>query len=313
MMLTIQLVSLALLCASGCNATQDEPEPPAFEFTDDPEQGALELTEQGRPVFAYRYGDQLPEGVAADRKRSSYLHPIFGLDGEMLTDDFPADHYHHRGLSMMWPRMKVGEQGVELWHIQGIRQLFDRWLERRVDETGAHLGVANDWTLTDGTVVAHEKISYHVHPSSDLGRAIDVEYRIEVQGAAITLQGAAKKGYGGLNLRFAPRKDTVLFTDKGKAKDGDSVKHPWADLSARFGGRDELSGIAILCHPEHPDFPPPWTLRHYGVLNVAWPGVEATTLPPKKRVTLRYRLWVHRGDAEAGWVAEMWKEYASDE
>jgi sugar/nucleoside kinase (ribokinase family) len=34
----------------------------------------------------------LPEGVPEDRRRSCYIHPIYGLDGQVLTDDFPKDH-----------------------------------------------------------------------------------------------------------------------------------------------------------------------------------------------------------------------------
>lgn len=307
------LLAAATLCLAAACRTAPSP-PPLFEFTDDPERGALELTERGVPVLTYRYGDQLPEGVTPDRLRSSYVHPIWGLDGEVLTDDFPADHLHHRGLSLMWPRMKVGGEAVELWHIHGIRQLFDRWLERSVDDAGAHLRVANDWTLTDGTVVAHEVVAYHVHPSTERGRAIDVEYRISVLDQAITLQGAEGKGYGGLNLRFAPRVDTELHTEAGRLeKDSDRERHRWTDLSARFGGRESFSGIAILVAREHPDFPPPWTLRYYGDLNVAWPGVEATELEPQSVVKLDYRLWVHRGDAIGGGVLEQWKEYSADE
>jgi hypothetical protein len=284
----------------------------SLHFTEDSASGALHLLDGETPVFSYRYGDQLPEGVPADRLRSSYLHPIHGLDGEVLTDDFPADHYHHRGLSLMWPRMKVGETALELWHIKGVRQIFDRWVERRADRNGATLIVENDWLLTDGSKAARERISYRVHPANDVGRAIDVEYRITVADQPITLQGAAEKGYGGFNLRFAPREETVLTTEAGlEGKDSDRVPHSWADLSARFAGRETPSGIAILVDSSHPAFPPPWTLRHYGILNVAWPGVESRTLSPGEVVTMRYRLWVHRGGATGGGVAEAWTEFTS--
>jgi len=307
------LLAAATLClAAACRTAPSQA--PLFEFKDAPELGALELSERGAPVLAYRYGDQLPEGVAPDRLRSSYVHPIRGLDGEVLTDDFPADHLHHRGLSLMWPRMKVGGEAVELWHIHGIRQVFDRWLEQRADEDGAVLRVANDWKLTDGTVVAHEVVTYLVHPAQELGRAIDVEYRISVLDEAITLQGAEGKGYGGLNLRFAPREDTEVHTEAGRLeKDSDRERHRWADLSARFGGREAFSGIAVFVDRGHPDFPPPWTLRHYGDLNVAWPGIEATELEPQSAATLRYRLWVHRGDVVGGEVVEQWAEYSGNE
>ena len=52
--------------------------------------------EGGKPVFVYNHGVMHREGVPLDRARSTYIHPLYGLDGEVLTDDFPKDHYHNR-------------------------------------------------------------------------------------------------------------------------------------------------------------------------------------------------------------------------
>ena len=70
-----------------------------FRWVEHKSKGALRLFEGDAPVLAYNFGDQLAQGVAEDRTRSSYVHPIYGLDGEVLTADFPKDHPHHRGLS----------------------------------------------------------------------------------------------------------------------------------------------------------------------------------------------------------------------
>jgi hypothetical protein len=81
-------------------------------------------------------------------------------------------------------------------------------------------------------------------------------------------------------------------------------------LSAKFGGRDTFSGVAIFDHNENPAFPNGWTLRHYGFLGVAWPGLEFYTLKPGEPLTLRYRVWIHRGGAEEGDVAAAYAAYA---
>jgi hypothetical protein len=60
-------------------------------------------------VFVYNYGMQLKPGVPEDRRRACYLHPVWTPGGTIVTDDFPADHYHHRGIFWAWPRVKVGE------------------------------------------------------------------------------------------------------------------------------------------------------------------------------------------------------------
>jgi AcrR family transcriptional regulator len=35
-------------------------------------------------------------------RRSCYIHPLYGLDGEVMTEDFPVDHRHHRGVFWAW-------------------------------------------------------------------------------------------------------------------------------------------------------------------------------------------------------------------
>ena len=178
----------------------------SFDFERDHVAGTITILEGSSPVLTWRYRDQLPEGIKASRKRSSYVHPIHALDGTVLTEDFPKDHLHHRGLSLMWPAMSVDGKACELWHIRGIRSIFDRVLEQRVDGHGATLSVRNHWTMSDKRRVAEETWTLHVHPTEQVGRqmtrAIDVRIEIVVGDASITLQGEANKGYGGLNLRL---------------------------------------------------------------------------------------------------------------
>ena len=277
----------------------------------------LQVLEADKPVLAYCWGDQLKEGAPANFKRSCYVHPVFGLDGEELTDDFPKDHYHHRGVSWMWPRMKAAGRGAErdidLWAVKGIRQHFVKWLERRADAGGATVAVENSWVM-DGPPVAKETVRLTARKAEPPGRAIDVELRFEATTAPIEIRGEITKGYGGFCFRFAPREDTVITTPAGKQeKDADHLKFPWADLSARFAGRTEMSGAAVFIHPGNPAAPNEWTLRHYGFLGPCWPGMETATLEPGKPVTLKYRLWIHRGDAAAGGVAAAYDAYRNAE
>jgi hypothetical protein len=75
----------------------------------------LELTEGGKPVFTYRHGKQLGQGVAPRYRRCCYIHPLVAPNGAVVTDDFPADHFHHRGLGWMWPVVEVEGQRYDMW------------------------------------------------------------------------------------------------------------------------------------------------------------------------------------------------------
>jgi hypothetical protein len=113
-----------------------------------------------------------------------------------------------------------------------------------------------------------------------------------------------------LTLRFAPRTNTVITTPLGQGGTDLSITRlPWADLSARFAGREQPSGAAILVAPDHPDFPPEWLTRHYGVLCLGWPGVKPKTFQPGETVRCRYRVWIHRGAPGVQDVSEAYRAY----
>jgi hypothetical protein len=263
----------------------------AFAFSDDPATGRLHLTEDGKPVFTYNYGMQLAPGVPESRRRSSYLHPLYAPDGTVLTDDFPKDHYHHRGLSWMWPVVLVEGKRLNLWEIAGIRQRFVRWIARDTTGQKARLAVENGWFLDDNRQVVRETVEIAVEPARDGKRVLELVLRFEALGAPIAIAGTPdqKKGYGGLSLRFAPRTDTVLTTDAGReAADTNLIPHPWAELTGIFQGR--RAGIRIDIDPANPAFPNGWCLRYYGFLGVNFPGLEPFRVQPGRPLVLKYRV-----------------------
>lgn len=283
----------------------------AFRFVESTDK-TLTLYEGDHPVLAYNHGViQPPAGVPADRARSSYIHPLYGMDGEVLTDDFPKDHYHHRGLFWSWPHVRIGDQHYDLWMLNGIAHRFEKWTAREATETGATLGVENGWFVGDRKVM-REEVRLHALPAEKDSRALDLDFTWTPLGQALTLEGAEGKSYGGLTLRFAPRKDTVITTPKGQGKDDLTITRlPWADLSATFTGRENSGGAAIFVAPDHPDFPPEWLTRHYGVLCLGWPGVKARTFLPDKPIRCRYRVWIHRGAPEPARVRQAYKAFST--
>ena len=87
--------------------------------------------ENGSPVFVYNYGMMLKKGVAEDRTRCCYLHPVYAPNGVILTDDFPEDHPHHRGINWTWPVVTVDGKTYDLWTIKGILARFEKWEQER--------------------------------------------------------------------------------------------------------------------------------------------------------------------------------------
>jgi hypothetical protein len=284
---------------------------PLFRF-EPVDERSLGLWEGDRPVLVYNQGVLSKPGVPADRNRSTYIHPLYGLDGEVLTDDFPVDHYHHRGLFWAWPHVRTGGREYDLWTIKGVHQRFERWLAQEARGNAALLAVENGWYAGNQKIL-QERAWIQVHQADDQARCIDLEFFWIPGPEAVTLAGAEGKSYGGLTIRYAPRSGAVITTPLGTGStDLEMTPLAWADYSGRWTGVTRPSGAALFIHPGHPDYPPTWLTRHYGALCIGWPGVEARTFSAGEPIHCRYRVWVHRGMATQVAIAAAYAAYEAE-
>jgi len=317
------LRSLAMLAGLALCLPQTPTRSAAAESTPDPanrpanrpfrfaavDDHSLGLWEGDQPVLVYRHGVIRRDDRPADRARSTYVHPLYGLDGEVLTDDFPDDHHHHRGLFWAWPHVTIAGRNHDLWALSGIEQRFERWLARDTGPGGALLGVENGWYAGNRRVMG-ERLWFTILPRTDNARAVDLDATWTPGPDPVTLAGAEGKSYGGLTLRFAPRRNTVITTPLGSdTNDLYITRLPWTDLSGSFAESANPSGVALFVAPDHPGYPPTWLTRHYGVLCLGWPGVEPQTFQPAEPIRARYRAWVHRGRPDPQQLAAAYGAY----
>jgi hypothetical protein len=261
---------------------------------------SLELTDRGVPVFVYNHGMILKEGVPEDRHRTDYLHPVYAPNGVVLTDDFPRDHYHHRGISWMWPIVRVDDVQYDLWSLKGIRQQFVQWTERRIEAASATLGIENGWYVAERRV-AKEDVQIVAHPVVGGRRDLEFTLRLEALGKPVEFSGEPedRKGYGGFNFRFAPREQTVIRTEsESDAPDSDLRPHPWAEMAGVFRGKP--AGVRITIDPSNPGYPNGWCLRHYGFLGVAYPGLQTFRLVPGQPLVMKFRVSLSAAAGPAG-------------
>lgn len=298
------LLALVITAVWATQATAGSP----FVFQE--ENDYITLFEGSTPIFRYVRGEILPRGAPEDRRRSTYVHPLYSLDGKPLSEDGPRDHWHHRGMSWMWPNVTFDGVTKDLWTLKGIHQHYEKH-ESQADTDRAILKVINYWE-EDSTKrrILDETVTLIAYKADAAGRIIDFELCLSARDVPVTL-GTSARGYGGLQIRFGPRKDTIITTSKGIIdKDTDRLRLTWADLSARFNESNEFDGIAIFDNKQNPHFPSGWTLRPYGVLNPAFTSTSTDyTIEPEKPLTLRYRIYVHRGKADAEQLNRMFDRY----
>ncbi len=253
---------------------------------------SIRLTEDGAPVYVYQWGIAGKEGVPERYDRCCYVHPVWAPNGVIVTDDFPEDHYHHRGIFWAWSVVEIDGQREDLWTMSGVRKRPLSEPHLTAGEKSARLAVENGW-FTGERQVVRERVEIVAHPAGDGARRLVFHLVFEAL-EPVVLRGdpVDDKGYGGFSVRFAPREKTTIVSHNGpEAKDSNMVPHRWAQLSGQFAGGPAV--LRIDTHPDNPGHPNGWCIRHYGFLGVNYPGNQRLPLEPGKPVELRYTVTLH--------------------
>lgn len=263
---------------------------------------AIELTDNGKPVYVYNFGMTLAKGFPENMRRAAYLHPVYAPDGTVVTDDFNPNHAHHRGIFWAWPEITVHGKKDDIWTVKGFQERFVRWEARETKPGSARLAVENGWYDGDKKFV-HEHVEIVAHPVEGHRRALDFTLRFEAVSDPVTIVGTPdqKKGFGGFAMRFATPdgggSKTIITTDQGvHEKDGVMSRHPWAQISGIYKGKP--AGARVEDDPSNPGYPKNgWLMRHeLCALNVSYPGLDPIVLTPGKPLVLKYRVVVFSGE-----------------
>ena len=269
--------------------------------------GGVLVLEGDAPVLYYQretmsLGDRWP--------RAHYVHPLYGLDGEILTEDFPEDHGHHRGVFWAWHQVRVGDQLMGdswtcqdfIWDVIGVQTsqgpeslalLTDvLWKSPRYrDESGAMIPIVREQT----TITAIR--------SSAAYRLIDFEITLRALVDGVQIGGSQdRKGYGGFSPRIKLDKSQQFSSSTGPVEPITTAVSAgrWIDIAG-----DDF-GIAMLTHPENPKPRNEYILRRQrSMQNAVYPGRDAVPLSTTQPTILRYRLVVHRGDLDAAAIERL--------
>ena len=89
-------ISAALIVSASCSSIENNTGAAAINPINitETDQG-FSIAEGEKQVLFYQREHKSMDGKYM---RANYIHPLYGLDGEILSEDFPADHPHHRGV-----------------------------------------------------------------------------------------------------------------------------------------------------------------------------------------------------------------------
>lgn len=257
----------------------------------------IRLLEDGQPRFFYQTATKSKDGKYP---RANYIHPLYGLNGEVLTEDFPEDHLHHHGIFWAWHQLYAeGERVGDPWISEGIS-----W-EVRKTSTRAKRGTArikadvrwlqlpgNKPIVKENLVISYERLDDDVYALT-----FDIELTALVDGVEI---GGSEddKGYGGFSPRFMLPEDVKFNSTTGAVTPHNLPVQagPWMNLTGSFdtssGGS---SGIVIMGEPEKLPSYKGWILRSQrSMQNVAFPGREPIAVEKGESLTFRNQILVHQ-------------------
>ena len=298
------LALIVLALASGITALTATHENSPIQVTRS-EEGFL-VTEKGQTVLFYQLA---PKSWKGKYERANYIHPLHDLDGVVLTEDFPADHLHQRGVFWAWHQVYVkGKRVSDQWTTENSIWEVTSAETVRADAESAAMKVQLHWKSPiwldahgEQKPFVKETSIVRVHRAEGDVRKIDFDIRLAALEDGVSIGGSEDdKGYGGFSARVRMPSD-IRFTGRaGTVTPGRTAVEAgsWVDFSASYGSPRGKSGVAILTHPSTVDFPQPWILRSKGSMqNPVYPGNQAAPLPRGEPLILRYRLVIHRGDA----------------
>ena len=272
------------------------------------------IYEGSRPVL--QYNDQTvfpPPGFTTpenSRKyavpRSDYIHPLYGLDGQILTLDFSKDHPHHRGIYWAWPEVTWNGQTGDLHALQKVFARPTKPATWRITPDYAEVKGTSQWLWEDKTPIVRETVFIRVHSSGTHGQFIDFKLILEAIEKPVSLARRGKTKYGGLNIRLAPISNLKLQSH------GKSQQPAWSDCSGIWKGSKQSAGLTVFESRKNPDYPGdyieypelPW-------FQPTFPRSGTTYLLKKgEPLTLCYRFWIRAGGPiSEQQAASMWKQY----
>ncbi|MFH1922031.1 MAG: DUF6807 family protein [Planctomycetota bacterium] len=312
-------------------------DPTALRAHHDQTAQSVDVAEENAPVLRYNHGTvpPPPEIVARFEQgqehplyyaRGGYIHPLFGPNGEEITDDYSLNHPHHRGVFWAWPVLRYKDEVRDHWAVRVLpSQPGGAWTRpvalRRV-ESGDVLAVIDAesvWKWGDREPIVREEVVIRAFRSHERSRFVDIELYLTALVEGVSIGGRPKVGYGGFGVRSFPEfpeRRIGLHVDPP----GESPRRAWFHLTGVFPGATAPAGMALLEHvsnPGYPSYPNPEGLEGIPEAYPPWrcvlpcfPGDREVALTTEKPLALKYRLWIHASTVDEERLVDVWTSYA---
>ncbi|MBD0832981.1 DUF6807 family protein [Aestuariibaculum sediminum] len=281
------------------------------------------FSQDDMPILNYQIAETSLNG---NYKRCNYIHPLYALNGTILTEDFPEDHPHHRGIFWAWHQILIGNKLVgDSWELQHISWDVDTVKEVTTKYSAKAIQAKVFWT-SDLWLDAngHEKpfiqetTTIRVFPKEDNYRKVDIKIELTALVPDVRIGGSEnEKGYGGFSTRIKlPDNVSFISNNKHVAPKNLPIKAGnWMDISGSLTNYSQASGLTIFCHPKNPGKTNRWILRKKRSMQNAvypYPGSKPVNLSNLKPTVLNYRLIIHDDYAKSLSLSKLYSDYKKE-
>ncbi len=278
------------------------------------------------PVFSFTYGQNINlsisnSGVAFTENkdtilfyqtreksyngkytRANYIHPLYTLDGAVLTEDFPEDHPHHRGIFWTWHQIYIGDKRIGdgwdardmQWEVRNLKSIPSNAQAKTLQAEVYWYSPL--WLTNDGQekAFAREKVQITVHPRAKHTRIIDIRIALLALERNLFIGGSEDvKGYGGFSTRIRLPDDVRFNGPEGEVIPQNTAVESkgWIEISGAMEKDQNYGGLLVIAHPDNPAYPNRWILRKKASMqNAVYPGKEKVEISTVQPTVLRYRM-----------------------
>lgn len=246
--------------------------------------------------------------------RRPFLYPVHGPGGVPLTafgktHDPTGSHDHHYSLWIA----HASVNGHDFWSEKGGVIVHKQLAPTEDGPVYCRLVHHTAWMHGDTAVMAETRTLTAYRPAADF-RLLDIDLDYMPAGKEPVTLG--KTSFGFLAVRVAPSLSVFdgggeTVNSRGDRNERGAHLHraDWLDQSGPVA-EGQWAGIAVLSHPDNPGHPCGWHCRNDGWAGAAFAMERPFILRDGEKLRLRYRLVLHKGNAEDGHIAARWKDWS---
>ncbi len=271
-----------------------------------PQIGRASLCIDGVERVGYEFG----EGASRP-----FLFPLVGPSGATLTrlgHPNPVGHEHHK--SIWFGHGNVG--GINFWEERPNTDIRIRHQSVRLYQDGydwAGLVAELDW-WAHGRSILRQELTIVIEPCPYNGYALDVQSLFESSDGSPVELGRTNFGFLGIRVaktmseQFGGGRLTDANGSHGeKAIFGKSSR--WVDYSGP-SAPGKVEGICVMDHPSNCNHPTHWHVRGDGWIGASFNRESSHGVARDHSLSVRHRLLVHSGTADADVLSSAWELYA---